>query len=161
MYSQDMLILAVVIAVFIGLLIGLLISKTLLSPSGRAERRDRDAARKQLEHYRNEVSDHFQEAAERLRELSKQQREVQEHLAKGAIKLIAPEESRSLIKQMQADPAQPESELEALEGPATVDHSELDQPRDYAPKKAGETGTLSEEYGLKETDETLITRPGV
>lgn len=162
-YSQEMLILAVVIAAFIGLLIGLLLGRSVFSGTSKSDKRDLVTARNELVNYKMEVAEHFKTSSDKLKQLKKQQKDIQEHLAKSAIKLTTPEQSRELIKTLESDEDDArlpgDQDINLLEGPKTLDHDSIHQPKDYAPKQPGESGTLSEEYRLKPTDEKVVEAP--
>ena len=159
MYSQEMLILAVVIAVFIGLLVGLLLSRTFFPGAAKNDRRELEAARSELLNYKADVAEHLLLSSRKLKAIDKHQREIKDHLAKSAIKLTSPQQSRELIRALENDESDAERDTVLLDGPTTVDHDDLDQPKDYAPKQPGEKGTLREEYGLKPTDDSVVEAP--
>lgn len=100
--------------------------------------RDRDEARQALNHYRDQVDDHFLHTAELVNDLTQAYQSVHEHLSLGARELCSQVgHKRAAAKSLDAQPSQPDNE----EG--------VTPPLDYAPKAKG---TLSEDFGLRADD---------
>ncbi|EKF74193.1 hypothetical protein A11A3_10252 [Alcanivorax hongdengensis A-11-3] len=99
--------------------------------------RDRDEARQALNHYRDQVDDHFLRTAELVNDMTQAYRSVHEHLSMGAKALCSEGgRQRAAAKSLDAVPDEQESPLS--------------QPLDYAPKAKG---TLSEHFGLNKPDD--------
>ncbi len=150
------------VALGIGALIGFLLGR-----SGGSSNREQalveelDDARAELEGYKRKVSTHFEETADLVNGLSEQYRKVYHHLATSA---------ESLCPGLPVSAALQQQELQQLGNniPTVTDALDNDDqeelpepPRDYAPKKPDETGTLSEEYGFnqKQDEEEAVAKP--
>ena len=140
------------VALGIGALIGFLLGRAGSNNSNREQELTEalDKARTELDDYKRKVSTHFEETAELVNGLSDQYRKVYHHLASSAESLCPGLPASAALQQQ-------EQQQLAQDIPTVtdvVDNDEQDEvpepPRDYAPKKPDETGTLSEEYGLKE-----------
>lgn len=97
-------------------------------------------AETELKNYQREVAEHFAHTSQLVNNLSDAYREVNEHLANGALKLATPAISQQI--------------LHAADGNAKASLREqpLEPPRDWAPTK----GTLSDDYGLRDDDQDKI-----
>jgi uncharacterized protein len=93
-------------------------------------------AESELKNYQREVAEHFAHTSQLVNNLTDAYREVNEHLANGALKLATP-----VISQQILDAAGGNSKASLREQP-------LEPPRDWAPSK----GTLSDDYGLRDED---------
>lgn len=102
--------------------------------------RERDDARKALNHYRDQVDHHFLHTAELVNDMTHAYRAVHQQLSLGAQALC----SESGRKRAAA------KSLDSAHGPEASLSQPLSQPLDYAPKVQG---TLSEDFGLRETAE--------
>jgi len=101
-------------------------------------------AEEKLGSYQQEVSEHFAQTSQLVNGLTQSYKDVHEYLANSALKLT--------------DPAISQQMLEAAKGNLSddeliINEDNLEMPRDWAPKAPGQTGALSEEYGLKEEHE--------
>ncbi|MBA4503105.1 YhcB family protein [Marinobacterium marinum] len=149
------------VALGIGALIGFLLGR-----AGNRGGRDQelidelDNTRSELESYKRKVSDHFEQTAELVNGLTDQYRKVHQHLA-GSAENLCPGLPASAALQHELRPSL-SSETRDVDN-AEVDTTQSEQPeppRDYAPKKPNEAGTLSEEYGFDRKDEEeTVTRP--
>lgn len=146
MFSLEFLIMVSVILFCLGGLVGAVISRSLLPPNGQRDLEERlRASRQELAQYQQDVAQHFAETSQLVNNLTQSYREVHEHLAQGAMELTNAEISQKM--------------LNAGEG-YTSDNREdalaempFEPPKDWAPKKPGQAGTLSEEFGLNDTQE--------
>jgi uncharacterized membrane-anchored protein YhcB (DUF1043 family) len=129
-------------------------------------------AQQDLADYKKEVETHFEETAGLVNKMTESYRDVYKHLANGAKTLCADEAKAIAIAANMApqlaevkkpEPeAQKEPQAEAtppVQNEVTEAKAEFVEPRDYAPKKPNEEGTLSESYSLKKenakTEETV------
>ncbi|HEY7885500.1 MAG TPA: DUF1043 family protein, partial [Cellvibrionaceae bacterium] len=97
-----------------------------------------------LHDYQRDVTEHFARTAELVNNLTENYRAMHEHLASSALKLTTTEVSRQLLENMQRHlPGERETPL---------DGSSVQAPRDWAPKRHGSKGTLSEDYGLTDSE---------
>ena len=90
--------------------------------------------------YEAEVAEHFSQTADLLHKLTDDYRAVYTHLADGAQQLCGNQVSIT------------EAALTAPADDARAHLSEVEQPLDYAPKKADEQGQLSENFGLDKSN---------
>ncbi|WP_409523257.1 YhcB family protein [Nitrincola sp. MINF-07-Sa-05] len=158
-------------ALAVGALIGYLIGR-----SGDAEQQKRKleeeltATRQEMDKYKKDVTSHFEQTASLVNELTDNYRKVHQHLASSAQTLCPGQPAGNALKAS----LQPQQLVENLEQPgaakaetaqkatdktvATEQHEAVDEkethvepPRDYAPKKPEDEGTLSDRYGLKKS----------
>jgi uncharacterized membrane-anchored protein YhcB (DUF1043 family) len=149
-----------VVALAIGGLIGFLIGR---SDGDSNEKEKLEDVKQELESYKTQVAGHFEETADLVNKMTESYRGVYQHLATGAQALCDADTARSIESSMTPQlNAQKEIEVEGAEE-ANPDKDIANEaetvavtepPRDYAPKQPDEEGTLSESYGLKDTDET-------
>ena len=92
------------------------------------------------------MSEHFLVLSQLVTNVINGYKEINEHLTKSALRLSSPEIGKQLLKNNDAKLA----DLEEIN--QTIDMSNIDIPRDYAPKVPG--GVLSEGYGVKKEDES-------
>lgn len=151
------------VALGIGALIGFLLGRA----GGNSNREQElveelDDARAELESYKRKVSTHFEETADLVNGLSEQYRKVYHHLATSAESLCLglPVSAALQQQEMQQLGNNIPTVTDALDND---DQDELPEPpRDWAPKKPDEAGTLSEEYGVKQKpseDEEATEQP--
>lgn len=95
--------------------------------------RERDDARKALNHYRDQVDHHFLHTAELVNDMTHAYRAVHQQLSQGAQALCS-------------EAGRKRAAAKSLDGAAEPEMP-LSQPLDYAPKAQG---TLSEDFGLRE-----------
>jgi hypothetical protein len=148
------------VALGIGALIGFLLGRAGGSSSREQELVDElDVARAELDGYKRQVSEHFEQTAQLVNGLTDQYRKVHQHLASSA-ESLCPGLPASAALQSELRPSL------AAEIPTVTDaldnneQEELPQPpRDYAPKKPDEAGTLSEEYGFDRHKQAEAAQP--
>ena len=132
-------------ALVIGLALGWGIAR---STGGRNVRQRRlaqqlDALQNEHTRYQAQVNEHFMETAELFRRLNDSYRDVHEHLAKGASRLCTETDAREELEQAKKD--------HQLAHKGASEESDLEPPRDYAPRHArDDNGMLSEDYGLNQ-----------
>ncbi|GGB83482.1 hypothetical protein GCM10011352_06660 [Marinobacterium zhoushanense] len=141
------------VGVAIGLVIGYLLGR---SNSSRQQEMasELDAARAELNKYKDEVTEHFETTAELVNGLTEQYRRVHQHLATGAQTLCSNEQPGEAL-QASLQPRLHKQDIPTVTD--AVDNAEVEElpepPRDYAPKHADQEGTLSDRYGLKAAQE--------
>jgi len=178
--EQETIWIVAVVALAVGVLIGYLLGKS----GGTEIKRKRleeelNGSRAEMDRYKQEVTSHFEQTAALVNELTDQYRKVHQHLATGAQNLCPDQQpGRSLQSSLQpkleatraddaldsstqkaADQQPPESNAKEADKQTSAD-AEPEAPRDWAPKKPNDQGTLSDGYGLKkEQEETPKTPP--
>jgi uncharacterized membrane-anchored protein YhcB (DUF1043 family) len=142
------------IALAIGALIGYLLGRAGGSSNREQELVDElDSARSELEQYKTKVGHHFEETAELVNGLSEQYRKVHQHLANSA-ESLCPGLPASMALQHEAPPKLGQDIPTVTDALDNSEQEELPEPpRDYAPKKSDEAGTLSESYGLSRKEQ--------
>lgn len=152
-----------VVALLIGALIGYLLGR---SGGNSGEQEQLDEAKQELEDYKNKVANHFEETADLVNKMTESYRGVYKHLATSAQTLCDADTARSIESSMTPQlTVQKEIEVEESEEDSTAAKTEesadeetvthAEPPRDYAPKKPDQKGTLSESYGLDEKENQL------
>ena len=158
---------SLVYVLFIGIFAGALVGFWIGQWSGGRSTGNSGALKKaqqDLTDYKKEVETHFETTAELVNKMTESYRDVYKHLASGAKTLCADEAkaiaiAANMAPQLEAKEVQEEVREEAQptdeqntqapeEAPAT-EQPDAVEPRDYAPKKPDEEGTLSETYSLK------------
>ncbi len=147
MFSLYTLISAAVISLVVGCIIGALLSRVLSPQEQKAKSLETKLqdAENHLTEYQQEVTEHFAQTAKLVNTLTESYRDVHEHLASDALKLANVDISRQLLKNAEGG-----DELLTEE---SMNESDFQPPRDWAPKTPGKEGTLSENFGLNEEDE--------
>tara|TARA_B110000444_G_C18847402_1_gene603038 strand:+ start:1528 stop:2028 length:501 start_codon:yes stop_codon:yes gene_type:complete len=97
-------------------------------------------AQSELKDYQQKVADHFRSTSKAVSSLSKNYKSVVEELASGALHLASTDVSRQILN----------SVFDKSEDVNLDSSTDIQPPKDYAPKVPG--GVLSEEYGLKESE---------
>ncbi|WP_165840046.1 YhcB family protein [Motiliproteus coralliicola] len=135
----------------IGLIFGLLIGRSNLgSRSKGALIEELNEARRELEAYKLDVATRFTQTAELVNKLTDSYRDVHQHLSNSARELCNDDQLLVSLEHR----AEPSTEEEPVAEPTTTSTSQVEPPRDYAPKTdPDDEGTLSEEYGLKKAEE--------
>jgi uncharacterized membrane-anchored protein YhcB (DUF1043 family) len=100
----------------------------------------------ELKEYQQEVSEHFLVLSQLVTNVINGYKDINEHLTKSALRLSSPEIGKQLLKNNNTKLA----DLEAVH--QKIDLSNIDIPRDYAPKVPG--GVLSEGYSVKQEDKS-------
>ncbi len=145
MFPLESLFIVGFIALIIGAVIGVFAGRVWIAPEQHKEIEQRLAeAKRELESYQQDVAQHFGETAQKVRELTQSYRELHEHLALGAMQLTNTEIGRQLFAAGEND-----------EGMQKLNPTQIEPPRDWAPKIPGSHGMLSEEFGLKDEDDNL------
>lgn len=145
MFSLEVLILVGVVVFCIGGLAGAIISRSLLPPQNqRGLEEQLDASRQELAQYQQHVAQHFAETSQLVNNLTQSYREVHQHLAQGATALTNAEISQKMLN---AGDTTGQEQEDALA------ETTYEPPRDWAPKRPGQTGTLSEEFGLNDVQD--------
>lgn len=154
MFPLESLFIVGIVALLAGGFVGALAGRNWMAPAQHKEIEQRLAdAKRELESYQQDVAQHFSETAQKVRELTQSYKELHEHLAMGAMQLTSTEIGRQLFAA--ADAEQPVQNLT---------QTPIEPPRDWAPKIPGTHGMLSEEFGLKDEDDTdqlLVTAQGL
>ena len=96
----------------------------------------------ELKEYQQAVSEHFLVLSQLVTNVINGYKDINEHLTKSALRLSSPEIGKQLLKNNNTKLA----DLEAVH--QKIDLSNIDIPRDYAPKVPG--GVLSEGYSVKQ-----------
>ena len=100
----------------------------------------------ELKEYQQAVSEHFLVLSQLVKNVINGYKDINEHLTKSALRLSSPEIGKQLLKNNNTKLA----DLEAVH--QKIDLSNIDIPRDYAPKVPG--GVLSEGYSVKQEDKS-------
>ena len=100
----------------------------------------------ELKEYQQAVSEHFLVLSQLVTNVINGYKDINEHLTKSALRLSSPEIGKQLLKNNNTKLA----DLEAAH--QKIDLSNIDIPRDYAPKVPG--GVLSEGYSVKQEDKS-------
>lgn len=148
------------VALGIGALIGFLLGRAGGSSSREQELVDElDTARSELDGYKRQVSEHFEQTAELVNGLTDQYRKVHQHLASSAENLC-PGLPATAALQQELRPALDSAIPTVTDALDNSEQEELPEPpRDYAPKKPDEAGTLSEEYGFDHKKQEEAAQP--
>lgn len=102
-----------------------------------------------LQNYQRDVAESFSQTSQLIHNLAQSYRDMHEHLAHSALRLTTPEISRKILES--ANPSSDNSK-----GSFINNAQHIEPPRDWAPKSAGSKGTLSEDYGLRDDDQTPL-----
>lgn len=145
MFSLEVLLMACVIVFCVGGLLGAFISRSIFPPEQQKILEESlSSSRKELDHYQREVAQHFADTAELVQNLTKSYKDVHDHLAKGAVNLTNAEITQQILKAG--------DDSIGIDAKESLGEHTLEVPRDWAPKSPGQTGTLSEEYGLNDIE---------
>lgn len=145
-----------VVALIVGTLIGYLLGRSGGNDNRQLELIEQlDETQRELAEYKEKVTTHFEETADLVSSLTDSYKAVHLHLAKSSVELCSSDVATRTLEAA-AQPrltAEPEDDAVAdaiPSEPAEETKSPMEAPRDYAPKKPDEEGTLSETFGLKE-----------
>jgi len=145
-FSLETLIMVSAIVLCIGGLIGAVISRTLMPPEMQKDLEQRlQLSKAELDQYQQDVAQHFADTSKLVSNLTQSYKDVHDHLAKGAIQLTNAEISKKIL-----DAGDQSMGIEAKNA---VEEIAFEPPRDWAPKVPGQSGTLSEEFGLQDQAE--------
>lgn len=148
MFSLEVLIMACAIVFCLGGLLGAIISRSMFPPEQQKMLEESlKTSRSELDHYQREVSQHFAETAQLVQNLTESYKGVHDHLATGALKLTNPEITQQILEAGDKGLG--------IDAPDSLNEQEVQAPKDWAPKMPGQAGTLSEEYGLIDTEESF------
>lgn len=137
MSALSMLLIGMLIGVFAGAAIGRYVDPQRQQNMGQEASLKK--AQDELANYRQQVREHFSQAAALIQTLSDQAKTVHDHIALDALKLSG------LDLRPAAEQQPMEYELAKLASSQPVE-----PPKDYALNRKGVVGTLSEEYGLRD-----------
>lgn len=142
MFSLATLLITAITTFIIGGLLSLLLTRSFSSSEQKTRTLESrlEEAEHSLANYQQEVTEHFAETAQLVNNLTQNYKEVHEHLAGSALKLANVDISRQLLS---TNPDDDGSEL-------NINEDTFQPPKDWAPSE----GTLSEDYGLDDEDDT-------
>ncbi|MDO3382867.1 YhcB family protein [Gilvimarinus algae] len=145
MFELTTVIVTALIALLVGCAAGYMLSRAGASSTRSSDLQKRlTDAEQALDNYQRDVTEHFARTTELVNSLNESYRDMHEHLASSALKLSTPEISRQLL-------ADARHQLPGHKG-QEIDQPSVEAPRDWAPKRQGSKGTLSEDYGLHDGD---------
>lgn len=159
--EQETIWIIAVVALAVGVLIGYLMGK-----SGGNETRRRiledelKGSRAEMDRYKQEVTSHFEQTANLVNELTEQYRKVHQHLATGAQNLC-PDQTPGRALQSSLQPkleATPNTVTQPVKAKEEAEPTP-EAPKDWAPKKPDDEGTLSDRYGLKKSTDSDLNKP--
>jgi uncharacterized membrane-anchored protein YhcB (DUF1043 family) len=141
-FSLATLLITAITTFIIGGLLSLLLTRSFSSSEQKTRTLESrlEEAEHSLANYQQEVTEHFAETAQLVNNLTQNYKEVHEHLAGSALKLANVDISRQLLS---TNPDDDGSEL-------NINEETFQPPKDWAPSE----GTLSEDYGLDDEDDT-------
>lgn len=154
MFSLTTLSLAIITCLLLGGIVGAFLMFA-LRPQEKINREletQLQETEERLREYQQDVTHHFVETSKLINNLTRSYREVHEHLASSALKLGNADLSKQISQA---------GDGKLLEQSPGTNPLEVTAPTDWAPKKPGKHGTLSEEFGLSdepEEDQTLILK---
>ncbi len=155
-----------IVALAIGAVIGYLMGRSSASDTSQQDelKKQLEAAHLELNGYKEQVNGHFARTAELVNNLTESYKDVHQHLASSAQQLCKDGvAAQSLEAAMQPRLAEEETEADIPTITDAVPNAQAsnipEPPRDYAPKKDDEEGTLSETYGLQEKAEPVPQSP--
>ena len=143
MVAVESLFLTGILALAVGVGIGVMLGR-----NGSSAKQQKDLeqnltqVKQELDTYQQDVAKHFMETAKKVSELTQSYRDLNQHLADGAMRLTSTEITQNLI-------AASEQKFDK-DNPMKL--SAVEPPRDWAPKIPGTRGMLSEEFGLDDPD---------
>ena len=152
MFSLESLLFLAVAMLLVGIVIGVVIGRSWVPPQQQKEmEQNLKDAQKELESYQQNVAHHFLETSQKVTELTQSYRDLHQHLMKGVLELSNTEIGRGVLAAGEAaDAAEP------------LENVKIEAPKDWAPKKPGEAGMLSEDFDLdKNSDDEYPDAPKV
>jgi len=155
MIESGTLILAIIAASLAGIIIGAALHKQFGNTGARSRElaRELETMKEKNAEYQQGVADHFSKTATLLNDLTLQYRDIHQHLAQGAESLCNDDEGNSLLSGIPI-----ELNLDSKPALTNNEESQVEPPRDYAPKEEpSQTGVLSEEFGLEKVRTTEST----
>lgn len=148
MYSFNSLLVTAIVFLGGGIIIGYFVASQ-FSQDGKKQKAVKqrlEETEQKLDSYEQQVTEHFAETAKLVNTMTQSYKEVHDHLANSAMKLANVDIERQLISRSDDPDSTTEQDNEIEEASA----QNVEPPKDWAPKKPGTEGTLSESYGLKE-----------
>ncbi|RTE65934.1 DUF1043 family protein [Amphritea opalescens] len=153
-----------IVALLAGALIGYLMGRSGDTSSQKKLTNELNEAQRDLSDYKEKINGHFEKTAELVNNLTESYKQVHQHLAQGSETLCmgvhSPDKLNSDAKpqieeQPQTEPEEAKDDIEPTEAAKPEDEPVvIEPPRDYAPKKADEEGTLSDKFGLKKKSDS-------
>lgn len=148
-----------IVALMVGLLIGYSIGNSGSNDSSVVLKEQLADAQRELEQYKQQVTDRFGETATLVHQLTTSYRNLHHHLAGSAETLCSDSSIAESLLAPVSDAIEADTITETkdeVKAPAkgTVTNDIMvakvsSIPRDYAPKSPDQEGTLSENYGIK------------
>jgi uncharacterized protein len=138
-YSLELVLIIAVVALLVGLGLGVLLGRVRFGQGASNQLANRlQQTEAELENYQHQVAKHFVDTSQRISDLTQSYRDLHQHLADGAARLASPDISRKLLEA---------AEVKQVGGDV-IDHAEtnLEPPKDWAPKIPGQKGGLADEY---------------
>lgn len=128
-----------------ALIIGAVLSRLWIKSRGEDTeglKRQLDDLKRQHQNYQISVTEHFNRTTELIESLNQSYSDIRDHLNHGADELVAPEYRLESARVQGED-------LHDLIQDSESAATNVDMPRDYAPKDRHQEGTLSETFGLR------------
>lgn len=149
MFSFTTLLIVATTTFIVGSLLSLVLTRTLSSGEQKTRLLETrlQQAEESLSDYQQEVTEHFAETAQLVNNLTQNYKEVHEHLASNALKLANVDISRQLLS----------TNITGENAELTIKEDEFQPPKDWAPSE----GTLSEDYGLNDENDSPLEAPNV
>ena len=144
-----------IITLAVGTLIGYLLGRSGDGSSKQQQLIDQlNESQRELGEYKEQVNSHFEQTASLVNNLTESYKAVHQHLAQGSESLCLTEHTpveldKAPMQSRISDQSEEESPTVTETAIAEEEEKIVEPPRDYAPKKPDEEGTLSEGYGLK------------
>ena len=143
-FAAEYLVVTALIALVVGIGVGVLLGRSNGSAKQQKELEQSLARVKlELDSYQQDVAKHFMETAKKVSELSQSYRDLNQHLADGAMRLTSTEITQKLIAASEENGTKSKP----------VDLSPVEPPKDWAPRIPGTHGMLSEEFGLQDHED--------
>lgn len=163
--EQETIWIVAVVALAVGVLIGYLLGK---SGGNEVKRKhleeELNSSKAEMDRYKQEVTSHFEQTAALVNELTDQYRKVHQHLATGAQSLCPDQQAgrslqSSLQPKLEASTHDEDEKSMPQEAATQSTQTSPEAPKDWAPKKPNDEGTLSDGYGLKKGEEVKPATP--
>ncbi|MEH6445982.1 MAG: DUF1043 family protein [Oceanospirillaceae bacterium] len=144
-------ILIVIISLGIGGAIGFFAGRS-GATDNNAQKQQVDELKKEINQYKESVTDHFQQTATMVNEMNDSYKGVIQHLAKGSQDLCDAGVAKDIESRLIPNLAATQESAVTEQSEAEQKSAAFEPPRDYAPKKPDEMGALSENYGIQATN---------
>jgi len=135
------------IALLLGGLIGYVIGRSNKGEDTQ-QQQEVDKLKAEMESYRAQVSEHFQQTASAVNQMNNSYKEVIQSLASSSQALCSSEAAEAIESAINPQLTH-SAESKEKEAVAPQSEAPVEPPRDYAPKKPDEEGTLSENFGVQ------------